>query len=276
MFDRRVGFTSTGMTVRIPFLNSAPRVSVIRLNGAIMTRQGGLNDQSMAPAIERAFRKGKPTAVALSINSPGGSPVQSSLIAARISRLAEEKDIPVFAFVEDVAASGGYWLACAAGNIYVDPSSIVGSIGVISAGFGFTDFIARHGIERRVYTSGKSKSQLDPFRPENPGDVERLKSLQEEIHQAFIAHVREARGKRLSEEAELFDGTFWTGAKGVELGLVDGIGHLVPKMKDIFGEKVRFSVFGPKRPLLRRFGTELAAGMTVDIEERALWAGFGL
>ncbi|WP_090061577.1 S49 family peptidase [Celeribacter neptunius] len=264
------------MTVRIPFLKSPSRVNVIRLNGAIMTRQGGLNDQSLAPAIERAFRKGKPTAVALSINSPGGSPVQSSLIAARISRLAKEKEIPVYAFVEDVAASGGYWLACAADKIFVDPSSIVGSIGVISAGFGFTDFIARHGIERRVYTSGKSKSQLDPFRPENPSDIERLKSLQAEIHEAFIAHVRASREERLSKEIELFDGTFWTGQKGVELGLADGIGHLVPMMKEIYGDKVRLSVFGPKRPLLRRFGTELAAGMSGQIEERALWAAYGL
>jgi serine protease SohB len=264
------------MSLSIPFLASPPKVNVVRLNGAIMTRQGGLNDQSLAPAIERAFRKGKPTAVALSINSPGGSPVQSSLIAARITRLAQEKELPVYAFVEDVAASGGYWLACAADKIFVDPSSIVGSIGVISAGFGFDQFIGKHGIERRVYTSGRSKSQLDPFRPENPEDVARIKSLQEEIHQAFIAHVTASRAERLSKEAELFDGAFWTGAKGVELGLADGIGHLVPTMKDIYGDKVKLSVFGPKRPLFRRFGTELASGLTAQVEEQALWARFGL
>ncbi|WP_107816198.1 S49 family peptidase [Celeribacter persicus] len=264
------------MSLSIPFLASPPKVNVIRLNGAIMTRQGGLNDQSLAPAIERAFRKGKPAAVALSINSPGGSPVQSSLIAARITRLAQEKELPVYAFVEDVAASGGYWLACAADKILVDPSSVVGSIGVISASFGFDQFIGKHGIERRVYTSGKSKSQLDPFRPENPEDVARLKGLQEEIHQAFIAHVTASRAERLSKEVELFDGSFWTGAKGVGLGLADGIGHLVPKMKEIYGDKVKLSVFGAKRPLLRRFGTELAAGLTAQVEEQALWARFGL
>ncbi|PTQ73499.1 serine protease SohB [Celeribacter persicus] len=269
-------FTSQGMSLSIPFLASPPKVNVIRLNGAIMTRQGGLNDQSLAPAIERAFRKGKPAAVALSINSPGGSPVQSSLIAARITRLAQEKELPVYAFVEDVAASGGYWLACAADKILVDPSSVVGSIGVISASFGFDQFIGKHGIERRVYTSGKSKSQLDPFRPENPEDVARLKGLQEEIHQAFIAHVTASRAERLSKEVELFDGSFWTGAKGVGLGLADGIGHLVPKMKEIYGDKVKLSVFGAKRPLLRRFGTELAAGLTAQVEEQALWARFGL
>ncbi len=276
MFVRMGGFTSMSMTVRIPFCKSAPRVNVIRLNGAIMTRQGGLNDQSLAPAIERAFSKGKPSAVALSINSPGGSPVQSSLIAARITRLAAEKEIPVYAFVEDVAASGGYWLACAADKIFVDTSSIVGSIGVISAGFGFDQFISKHGIERRVYTSGKSKSQMDPFRPENPEDVARIKALQEDIHEAFIAHVTASRAERLSKEVELFDGAFWTGVKGVDLGLADGIGHLVPKMKEIYGDKVRLPVFGPKRPLLRRFGAQLASGLTSQVEEQALWAQFGL
>lgn len=269
-------FTCGGMKKHIPFLNDAPRVNVVRLNGAIMTRRGGLNDQSIAPAIERAFAKGKPRAVALSINSPGGSPVQSSLIAARIRRLAEEKSLPVYAFVEDVAASGGYWLACAADKIYVDHSSIVGSIGVISASFGLDQFIEKHGIERRVYTSGRSKSQLDPFRPENPGDVARLKSLQEDIHQAFIAHVRAARGSRLTSEAELFDGAFWTGGKGVELGLADGIGHLVPTLKEVYGVDTRFAVFGPKRPLLQRFGSELASSLTAEVEEHTLWTRFGL
>ncbi|MCA0044286.1 S49 family peptidase [Celeribacter litoreus] len=264
------------MSLRIPFRNSPPRVNVIRLNGAIMTRQGSLNDQSLAPTIEKAFRKGKPAAVALSINSPGGSPVQSSLIAARIKRLAEEKDLPVFAFVEDVAASGGYWLACAAEKIYVDQSSIVGSIGVISAGFGLDEFIAKHGIQRRVYTSGKSKSQLDPFSPENPEDVVRIKGLQEEIHKSFINHVTASRGDRLTQDIELFDGAFWTGATGVDLGLADEIGHLVPTMKDIYGDKVRFSVYGPKKSLFKRFGAELATGLTGHVEEQALWARFGL
>lgn len=248
----------------------------MRLNGAIMTRRGGLNDQALAPVIERAFRKGKPQAVALAINSPGGSPVQSALIAARISRLSKEKGVRVYAFVEDVAASGGYWLACAADEIFADANSIVGSIGVISAGFGLDEFIARHGIARRVYTSGGSKSQLDPFRPENPTDVERLKSLQSDIHAEFIAHVERARGEKLSKDTELFDGSFWTGRRGMELGLVDGIDHLVPRMKDEFGDKVRLSVFGPKRPLLSRFGASLTDGALAGAEERSLWARFGL
>lgn len=260
----------------IPFRKSPAKVNVVRLNGAIMTRQGGLNDQALAPAIERAFRRGKPAAVALSINSPGGSPVQSALIAARIARLSAEKDVPVIAFVEDVAASGGYWLACAADEIYADASSIVGSIGVISAGFGLDQFIEKHGIERRVYTSGKSKSQLDPFRPENPDDIARLRSLQEEIHTQFIAHVRSARKDKLSEGTELFDGSFWTGRKAAELGLIDGLGHLIPMMKARFGDKTRFAVFGPRKPLFRRIGSQIASGLRTDIEEQALWARFGL
>lgn len=253
-----------------------PRVNVVRLDGAIMSRQGSLNDRAIAGPVQRAFSKGKPKAVALVINSPGGSPVQSSLIAARIRRLADEKDVPVYAFVEDVAASGGYWLACAADEIYVDPSSIVGSIGVISAGFGLDQFITRYGVERRVYTSGKSKSQLDPFRPENQADVERLKALQGDIHEAFIAHVKASRGDRLASEVDLFDGSFWTGAKGVELGLADGIGHVVPVMKDRFGDKTRFDVFGPKRSLWRRFGVQIVSDAVAGLEEQALRARFGL
>lgn len=260
----------------IPFVKTPPRVNVVRLTGAILTRPGGLNDQAVAAAMERAFRKGNPSAVALSINSPGGSPVQSSLIASRIRRLAEEKEIPVYAFVEDVAASGGYWLACAADEIYVDTSSIVGSIGVISAGFGFAKLIEKHGVERRVYTAGKSKSTLDPFRPEKAADVARIKSLQVDIHEAFIAHVKEARGDRLSDGEEIFDGSFWTGTKGVSLGLVDGIGHLVPKMKEIYGDKVRMSVFGPRKSVMARFGAQLTNAISSSVEEQALWARFGL
>lgn len=259
-----------------PFAKSSKRVNIIRLSGAIMTRQGGLNDAALAPTIERAFSKGKPAAVALLINSPGGAPVQTSLMAARIRRLAAEKQLPVFAFVEDVAASGGYWLACAADEIYVDDNSIVGSIGVISSSFGFDQLIAKHGIERRVYTSGTSKSQLDPFQPENPEDISRLKSLQGEIHANFIAYVQKARGDKLTTETELFDGRFWTGAKSVELGLVDGVGHLVPKLKEMFGEKTRFAVFGPKKPLLKRFSAQVSDGLVAQMRETTHWARFGL
>lgn len=259
-----------------PFRKSPPRVNVLRLNGAITTRRGGLSDQALAPSIERAFRKGKPAAVALSINSPGGSPVQSALIAARISRLSREKGVRVYAFVEDVAASGGYWLACAADEIYADANSIVGSIGVISSGFGFDEFITRHGISRRIYTSGGSKSQLDPFSPEKEDDVARLKLLQEDIHQEFISHVKTARVEKLTQEVDLFDGSFWTGRRALELGLIDGIAHLVPQMKSEFGDDVRLSVFGQKRSILARFGSSIAAGAMSGVEERTLWARFGL
>ena len=176
----------------IPFLKSPPRVAVIRLQGVISAGgrlSPGLNDATLAPVIEKAFTRGKPKAIALVVNSPGGSPVQSALIAARIRRLAEERKIPVHAFVEDVAASGGYWLATAADDIWLDASSVVGSIGVISAGFGFPEFLNRHGIERRVHTAGTAKSFLDPFRPERPDDVARLMSILDPVHEAFKAQV---------------------------------------------------------------------------------------
>lgn len=256
--------------------NAGPRVNVIRLSGAIVTRQGGLSDAALAPIIQRAFTKGKPSAVALSVNSPGGSPVQTSLIASRIERLSKERGVPVFAFVEDVAASGGYWLSCAASEIYVDHSSIVGSVGVISEGFGFDKFIAKHGIERRVYTSGISKNQLDPFSSENPVDIAHLKSLQRGMHKSFISYVRTSRGNRLSEGSGLLDGSFWTGAKAVDLGLADGVGHLVPTMKDRFGQDTRFSVYEPKPPLLRRLGAQIIDGMMGGFTERTMWAKYGL
>lgn len=261
----------------LPFLPSPPRVAVIRLTGTIASGQRGqLNDAGLAPVIEKAFRKGKPKAVALVINSPGGSPVQSSLIAARIRRLADEKDLKVYAFVEDVAASGGYWLACAGDEIWADSTSIVGSIGVIMASFGFDRFMAEHGIDRRVYTSGESKSQLDPFRPENPDDVARIKAIGGEIHEAFIAHVKARRAGRLSDDARIFTGEFWTGTRARELGLIDGIGHVVPKMKEIFGDKVRLAVYGPRRGLIQRFGMALAGEALGQIEDRAGFARFGL
>ncbi|MBA4492046.1 S49 family peptidase [Paracoccus sp. S1E-3] len=267
--------------MRIPFLNRAPRVSVVRLQGAIGISgrgAGGLNDAALAPVLERAFTKGKPVAVALAINSPGGSPVQSSLIAARIRRLADKHDIPVHAFVEDVAASGGYWLATAADKIWADDCSVVGSIGVISAGFGLPEFIARHGIERRVYTAGRSKSQLDMFRPENPEDVARLKTLLDEMHRIFIAQVKTRRGSRLTGGDETFSGEFWLAARGQELGLIDGIAHLAPKMRALYGDKIRFQSFGARTSLLRRLGLS-AGALTGDalaaVEERAAFQRFG-
>ena len=261
----------------IPFIKSGPTVAVVRLSGVIAAgSRGTLSDAALAGVIERAFARGKPAAVALVLNSPGGSAVQSSLIAARIRRLADEKSIPVLAFVEDVAASGGYWLACAADEIFVDDSSIVGSIGVISASFGFHELLQRQGIERRVHTAGKDKSMLDPFRPERPEDVERLKDLQRQIHDAFIAHVTRRRGARLPAGEDLFTGEIWVGQKAVDTGLADAIGHLVPTLKARFGDKVRFRVYGQRRPLLSRFGVQIVQDALAGLEDRALWARYGL
>lgn len=265
------------MKIRLPFLPSRPIVAVIRLSGVIGTQgRAALNDAALGPVIEKAFAKGKPAAVALEINSPGGSPVQSSLIGARIRRLAEEKNIPVIAFVEDVAASGGYWLAAAADEIFADTSSIVGSIGVIASSFGAHEFIAQHGIERRVHTAGKSKSMLDPFRPEQAKDVARLKSLLEGVHANFIDHVKARRSAALDGSADLFTGEFWLARRAQELGLIDGVGHLLPVLKDRFGDKVRLRRYGPKRGLLTRFGARLALDAVAGIEERAAFARFGL
>lgn len=263
----------------IPFLKKPPRVAVIRLQGTIASGGrggGGLNDAALEPLIEKAFARGKPAAVALIINSPGGSPVQSSLIAARIRRLAAEKNVPVHAFVEDVAASGGYWLACAADQIWVDESSIVGSIGVIFASFGFPEFMARQGIERRVVTSGRSKSLADPFLPEKAEDVARLKALQEPIHRAFIDHVKARRGVRLDEAADLFNADIWVGSGAVSVGLADGVAHLLPKMKDLFGDKVELVPYGQRRSLLQRFGAQITGSALSAVEDRAAWARFGL
>ncbi|MGH1331815.1 MAG: S49 family peptidase [Paracoccaceae bacterium] len=262
----------------IPFVKSPPHVAVLRLSGVIAAagRQGSLSDAALAPVIERAFRKGKPDAVALVINSPGGSPVQSALIAARIRRLAEEKEIPVFAFVEDVAASGGYWLACAADEIWVDPSSVTGSIGVISSGFGFQGLIERHGVDRRVYTAGKSKSMLDPFQAEKPADVKRLRQMLDGIHTVFKDYVTMRRADRLDPSKDLFTGDIWVGQAAIDVGIADHIGHVVPVMKEMYGDKLRFSVHGAKRSIWQRFGAKLIGGALGEIEDRAAYARFGL
>lgn len=266
------------MKIWNPLSRKTPNVAVIRLQGTIASggRGNTLNDAALAPMIEKAFSKGKPVAVALVINSPGGSPVQSSLIAARIRRLSEEKSIPVVAFVEDVAASGGYWLATAADEIFVDQSSVVGSIGVISAGFGFHELIEKYGVERRVYTAGKSKSTLDPFRAEKATDVKRLKSILDQIHVAFIDQVKSRRAEKLADNDDIFSGDFWVGQAGVELGLADGIGHLVPLMKERFGEKVRFTNYSQKRSLFQRFGARIVDDALTSVEERAAFARFGV
>ena len=263
----------------IPFVKADPLVAVVRLSGVISSMgrmSAGISDQGVATMLERAFRKGKPQAVAISLNSPGGSPVQSSLVAARIRRLAEEKKVPVSVFVEDLAASGGYWIACAGDEIFVDRTSIVGSIGVISASFGFQEFLARHGIERRVHTAGRSKSFMDPFKPEKPEDVERLLGLQADMHEVFIDHVKSSRGAKLAEGTDYFNGDIWVGQKAVDAGLADGIGHLVPVMKERYGEKVRFAVHGQKRGLFRRFGMSLTEAVADQLDERAAFARYGL
>ena len=281
------------MAFQIPFLNKTPSVAVLHLSGMIAAGgRGQLNDHTLAPYIEKAFSKGKPAAVALVINSPGGSPVQSSLIAARIRRLADDKKIPVYAFVEDVAASGGYWLACAGDEVYANESSIIGSIGVISGGFGFTELINKIGIERRLYVSGDKKSILDPFAPEKPADVKYLKSLQKEIHGTFAKMVKARRGKRLvGAEKDIFSGAFWTGSKALEIGLIDGIGDLRSVMRKRFGDKVRLRQIGVPQSFWRqRLGlseslgnnaglldTEnMATSILSTIEERLTWSRFGL
>ena len=255
-----------------------PTVAVVRLSGVITSNSTnrGLSDATLAPILNTAFKKGSPKAVALAINSPGGSPVQSSLIGARLRRLADEHDVKIYAFCEDVAASGGYWLAASADEIFIDESSIVGSIGVISASFGFHELIANYGIERRVYTAGKDKSMLDPFRPAKEEDITRIKNLQSDIHATFINHVKHSRGERLSNDGDLFTGEIWVGSKAVDVGLVDGIGHLEPKMKEIYGEKVKFRHYGQKKGLSAKLGLQSFFDIEGHLQERAYWAKFGL
>ncbi|KQI67923.1 multidrug transporter [Loktanella sp. 3ANDIMAR09] len=260
----------------LPFMKSDPVVNVVRLQGAITTTGRGLDDPGLAAVLQKAFTKGRPKAVALQINCPGGSPVQSSLIAARIRRLSQEKNVPVYAFVEDVAASGGYWLACAADEIYADQGSIVGSIGVISAGFGLHDLIGRYGVERRVHTAGTSKSMLDPFRPEKEEDVTRLKGWLDDLHGIFIAYVKSRREAHLDDDPAIFSGEVWIGQKAVDKGLVDGLGHLIPVMKAEFGDKTRFRRYGPKKSLFQRLGARIIGDAIGTVEDRAAFARFGL
>ena len=256
-----------------------PLVAVVPMHGAVIA--GGrigraFDDEQMAPILARAFEARGVSAVALAINCPGGSATQSAMIAARIRRLAAEKKLPVIAFCADVAASGGYWLACAADEIYADASSIVGSIGVIAASFGLHDAIGRLGIERRVHTAGEQKSFWDPFRPEQEQDVARLLRLQQRIHHQFVEWVKARRGDRLTTDADLFDGEFWVGDEALGLGLIDGIGYLVPTMRARFGDKVRFRVFTRKRRLIERLGLPGTDAVADEIAARALYARFGI
>jgi signal peptide peptidase SppA len=272
-------------------------IPVIRLHGSIMAGGGQLRQSlslaSTAGLIEKAFSVKSAPAVAISINSPGGSPVQSRLIFRRIRDLAAEKNKRVLVFVEDVAASGGYMIAVAGDEIVADPSSIVGSIGVVSASFGFPELLKKIGVERRVHTAGRNKAVLDPFREERPEDVERLKALQLEVHETFIDLVKERRGGKLTDDPDLFTGLFWSGKRGLELGLVDALGDMRGFLHARYGEKVKLKLVAPQRGLFgRRIGlpgmslfsgrdagdlAASAAGGIVDAAaERALWARYGL
>ena len=275
------------------FRGDIPVVPVVRLSGVIgfsTPLKPGLTLATCARSLERAFAVRRARAVALMINSPGGSPVQSHLIFKRVRALAEEKGIPVIAFVEDVAASGGYMIACAADEIVADNSSTVGSIGVVGGSFGFHRLLDKIGVERRLYTAGDHKAMLDPFLPEKPEDVERLKAVQREIHDMFIALVRGRRGAKLSgPDSTLFSGEFWTGMKARELGLVDAIGDLRSVLRERFGEKVVTPLVAAERGLFGRrtpgIGSVLddvldhpglAENVISALEARALWARYGL
>jgi signal peptide peptidase SppA len=267
----------------------APIVPVVRLSGTIgkVARfQSGLTLAGVAPLLKKAFAVKPAPAVALIINSPGGSPVQSHLIYKRIRALAEEKEKTVVAFVEDVCASGGYMIACAGDEIVVDPASIVGSIGVVTAGFGFVEAMRKFGVERRVYTSGDAKVILDPFQPEKPEDVARIKAIQEEVHDHFIEIVRTRRGEVLAKdrESDIFSGQFWSGKTAVSLGLADRVGELRSVLREKFGDKVRLKLFSAERGLFGRrgigiggaIGAALAEKLLADLDERALWERYRL
>jgi signal peptide peptidase SppA len=258
-------------------------VAVVKLHGVITPSpsplaRGAINLNAVETALTRAFGHDRLKAVALLINSPGGAPTQSGLVAERIRQLADEKGVPVLAFCEDVAASGGYWLACAADEIYAHRTSMVGSIGVISGGFGFTGLLERFGIERRLHTAGANKSRLDPFSPEKPEDVEWLKKMHGQLHELFVSWVQERRGDRLTETEDLFTGDVWLGAKAVELGLIDGLGSLRQIITARYPD-ADISVAEPKKPLLARLGlgAPAAAAAVLDaVAQKATWSRFGL
>jgi signal peptide peptidase SppA len=264
-----------------------PVVSVLRFEGVIMprVRRTGISLATHARAIERAFALRGVVAVAIVVNSPGGSPVQSALLFRRIRQLADEKGIPVVAFAEDVAASGGYWLALAADEIFCEETSLIGSIGVISAGFGVPELIKRLGVERRLYTAGTHKSLLDPFLPEDPADVERLAGLQQDIHRAFKEHVRQRRGGKIDGADEsLFNGDVLTGHMAAKRGLIDGIGELRATMRARYGDKVRLRPVTVERrrpiwgrlPFMAREPFAVFADLVEWAEARLIWARFGL
>jgi signal peptide peptidase SppA len=287
------------LTAKLPMLSDRvdrrPVVAVVKLQGVISPNpspvsRGTINLNTVESALKRAFEQERLLAVALAINSPGGAPTQSALVTERIRQLAADKHVPVLAFCEDVAASGGYWLACAADEIYAHSTSMVGSIGVVSAGFGFTGLLERFGVQRRVHAAGEHKVRLDPFSPESPEDVEWLGGLHAELHEQFIDLVRSRRGDKLSgTDEQLFSGEVWTGAKALELGLVDGLGTLRGVLAKRYGD-AHILTAEPRRSLLTRLGVGGAAARIglgsspVDalfagldaLEQRAVWSRFGL
>lgn len=276
-----------------------PVVALVRMKGVIAPATGGmrksLNLEGLEPQLKKAFGLSNLTAVALVINSPGGSPVQSQLIADRVRQLATKHNVPVLAFCEDAAASGGYWLACAADEIYASPASIIGSIGVVSAGFGFPEMLEKIGVERRVYTAGTSKSMLDPFKPEKQSDIDHLKSLQLTLHDFFKDYVAQRRGARLNGDSDmLFSGAFWAGSTAQELGLIDQLGNMHKVLGDKFGKDFRlvtisaksgFSLFqalsgAQNDAMMGQVAGQVAgqiAGQIIDsAEERFWWSRLGL
>ena len=266
--------------------NKGPVIPVVRLQGSISAEQrpGRLNIAGVAPLLKRAFKfKGAP-AVAIVVNSPGGSAVQSRLISKMIRDLADEHGTQVIVFVEDVAASGGYFIAVGGDEIIADPSSIVGSIGVIYAGFGFQEAIKKIGVERRIHTAGNNKSMLDPFVAEKKEDIERLKLFEQDVHQVFIDHVKSRRGAKLTaKDEDLFTGEWWTAVRGVDLGLVDGLGDMHSVLRERFGKNFRLKSIAPKRglfqfriPGLEVSGTDISGDLLSALEDRAIWSRFGL
>lgn len=258
-------------------------VAVVKLHGVITPSpstlgRGAINLAAVESALTRAFAHDRLKAVALQINSPGGAPTQSGLVAERIRQLADKKNVPVLAFCEDVAASGGYWLACAADEIHAHRTSMVGSIGVISGGFGFTGLLERFGIERRLHTAGANKSRLDPFSPEKPEDVEWLKKMHTQLHELFVEWVKERRGAKLTDSEDLFIGDVWLGQKAVELGLIDGLGSLREVVAERYPD-AHISFAEPKKALLAKLGigAPAAASAILDaVTTKAAWSRFGL
>ncbi|WP_455482625.1 S49 family peptidase [Bartonella sp. B35(2025)] len=271
------------------FYSSKLEIPVVRLHGAIMDSASSITRTlslgRCASLLDKAFSYKKAPAVAIIVNSPGGSPVQSHFIFKRIRDLAEEKKKQVLVFIEDVAASGGYMIACAGDEIFADPASIVGSIGVVSASFGFPELLKKIGVERRVYTAGKNKVVLDPFQPEKKMGIEHLKSLQLEVHQTFINLVKERRAEKLLDDPDIFTGMFWSGKKGVELGLIDGLNDIRSVIKERFGRDTKLRLISPPKSLL---GPKIPSGVVANAayvtvnnalmaaEERALWQRYGL